>query len=134
MIFQASDSKGKQFLNLLDSDNNIIELSYIKGGSWLKFIGHSNSLCIRASRAITNYAPTSKYRLRFFPREKFRCSCRLYPIELRHYILYECRRFNNYWNPKRDSISHFVMFLEFNPSAFAFSSSASLSISSRSHN
>ena len=35
MIFQASDLKGKQFLNLLDGDNNIIEPSYIKGGSWL---------------------------------------------------------------------------------------------------
>jgi len=31
MTFQASDLKGKYFLNLLDSDDNIIELSYIKG-------------------------------------------------------------------------------------------------------
>jgi len=45
MIFQASDSKGKQFLNLLDSNDNIIELSYIKEESWLKFISHSNLLC-----------------------------------------------------------------------------------------
>ena len=134
MIFQASDSKRKQFLNLLDSNDNIIELSYIKEESWLKFIGHSNSLCARASRAITNHAPTGEYRLRFFPREEFRCPCGLYPIESRCHILHECRRFNNYWNPRRDSISHFVMFLEFNPSAFAFPSSTSLSISSRSHN
>jgi len=33
MIFQASDLKGKQFLNLLDSNSNILELSYIKGRS-----------------------------------------------------------------------------------------------------
>jgi len=33
MIFQASDLKGKQFLNLLDDDNNIIKPFYIKGGS-----------------------------------------------------------------------------------------------------
>ena len=31
MTFQASDFKGKQFLDLLDNDNNIIEPSYIKG-------------------------------------------------------------------------------------------------------
>jgi len=30
MTFQASDLKGKQFLDLLDGDDNIIEPSYIK--------------------------------------------------------------------------------------------------------
>jgi len=83
MIFQASDLKGKQFLNLLNSDGNILELSYIKGGSWLKFFGHSNSLCARAVRAITNHTSTGKYRLRFFPREEFSCLYGVYPIETR---------------------------------------------------
>ena len=32
-MFQASNLKGKQFLDLLDNNNNIIELSYVKGGS-----------------------------------------------------------------------------------------------------
>ena len=32
MTFQASDLKWNQFLDLLDNDNNIIELSYAKGG------------------------------------------------------------------------------------------------------
>jgi len=32
MIFQASDLKRKHFLNLINSDNNIIKPSYIKGG------------------------------------------------------------------------------------------------------
>ena len=32
MTFQASDWKGKHFLELLNNDNNIIKLSYIKGG------------------------------------------------------------------------------------------------------
>ena len=46
MTFQASDLKGKQFLDLLDGDDNIIEPSYVKGGSWLKSFSHSNSLCV----------------------------------------------------------------------------------------
>ena len=33
MIFQALDSKGKHFLNLVDGDNNLIEPSYTKGSS-----------------------------------------------------------------------------------------------------
>ena len=78
MTFQASDLKENQFLDLLNDNNNIIELSYIKGGLWLKTFGHSNSLCAHATRAITNHAPIGEYRLRFFPREEFKCLCSLY--------------------------------------------------------
>jgi len=35
MIFQASDNKGKNFLDLVDDKNNPLELSYSKGGTWL---------------------------------------------------------------------------------------------------
>jgi len=120
MTFQASDGKGKQFLDLLDDDFNTIEPTYTKGGPWLQVFGHSNSLCARAMRAITNHAPIGEYRLRFFPNEDFKCLCNHYPIELRRHILHKCRRFNGYWNPRRDSLNHFTMFLITNPNAFAF--------------
>ena len=122
MTFQVSNQKGWQFLDLINDDDNLIEFesSYINGGFWLKFIGHSNLLYARVTRAIINHTPIGKYRLCFLPKEDFKCSCGLYPIELRYHILYECQRFNNYWNPKRDSLSHFILFLEFNSSAFAF--------------
>ena len=125
MIFQASDMKEKSFLNLTNGDDKTIKLTYIKGSSWLKYFSHSNSLCARALRAITNHAPISEYRLRFFPRKDFSCLCRLYPIKSRRHILHEYRRFNKYWNPRRDSIGHFVMFLELNPNTFAFTNSIS---------
>jgi len=83
MMFQASNFKGNHFLDLLDDNNNIIELTYVKGGSWLKMIGHSNSLCACTTRAITNHTPIGEYRLRFFPREEFKCPCGQYPIESR---------------------------------------------------
>ena len=92
MMFQASNLEGNQFLDLLDDDNNIINIiepSYVKGESWLKMFGHLNSLCMCATRAITNYAPTGKYRLRFFPRKKFKCSCGQYPIESKCHICYD---------------------------------------------
>ena len=66
MMFQASNLKENQFLDLLDDDNNTIEPSYVKGGSWLKMFGHSNSLCVHATRAITNHTLIGEYRLRFF--------------------------------------------------------------------
>ena len=120
MTFQASELKGNHFLDLLDSDNKIIEPTYAKGGSWLKLIGYLNLLCACTIRAITNHAPISKYRLRFFLREEFRCPCSHYPIKSRCHILHDCVRFNGYWNPKRDSFSHFIMFLVLNPNAFSF--------------
>ena len=86
MMFQASNFKGNQFLDLLDDDNNIIKPSYVKSELWLKTFGHSNFLCIYAIRAIMNHAPIGKYRLRFFPKKEFKCSCGLYPIKSRYYI------------------------------------------------
>ena len=82
--------------------------------------GQLNSLCAQAMRSITNHAPIGEYRLRFFPREDFNCSCSVYPIESRRHILYNYSRFNGYWNLRSDSLSHFVMFLKFNPNVFAF--------------
>jgi len=122
MFFQASDNKGRHFLDLLDDDLCPIEPSYAKGGSWIKYFGHSNSLCPRATCTIVNHAPIGEY-LRFFPSEDFSCPCGNYPIETRHHILHECRRFNNYWNPRHDTISHFTLFLEFNKNAFSFEES-----------
>ena len=120
MTFQALNLKGNQFLDLVDNNNNIIEPTYVKEGLWLKVFGHLNSLCVHATRAITNHAPIGKFRLRFFPRKEFKCLYDRYPIETRCYILYECGRFNGYWNPRRDSLSHLIMFLVFNSSAFSF--------------
>ena len=120
MTFQVSEGKGKQFLNLLDDNLNAIEPSYTKGSPWLQMFGHSNSLCAHATRAITNHAPIGEYRLRFFPSLDFSCLCNNYPIELRRYILHECKRFNGYWNSRRDTLKYFIMFLIANPNAFVF--------------
>jgi len=111
MTFQASDLKEKQFLDLLDENNNIIVPSYTKGGSWLKFFSHSNSLCAHALWAITNHAPIGEYRLRFFLSEEFKCFCGSYPIKTRCHILHECNRFNSYWNLRRNSLDYLTMFL-----------------------
>jgi len=61
MLFQASDSKGRNFLELLDDNSNPIELSAVKDRLWLKHFSLSNSLCTRATRAIVNHTPIGKY-------------------------------------------------------------------------
>jgi len=120
VIFQALDYKGKNFLDLNDDDNLPTRPTYSKGGAWLKHIRHSNTLCVHATRTITNHAPIGGYRLRFFPKESFACPCRDYPIESRNHILNGCRQFRNYWNPKRDSLKDIIAFLKFNPGVFSF--------------
>jgi len=109
-----SDLKRKNFLNLLNNDHTIIKPSHTKGGLWIKQFGFSNLLCIWATWAITNHALIGEYWLRFFPREEFSCPYRFYPIKSRCHILYNCRRLNKYWNPKRNTIGQFISFLEFN--------------------
>ena len=110
MTFQASDEKGRNFLDLLDNNLNIIELIYFKRRSQLKYFSYSNSLCIKATRAITNHTLIDEYYLRFFPQENFACPYTLYPIEMRRHILHMYIRYNNYWNPKRDIIAYFIFF------------------------
>ena len=122
MTFQASDLKRCQFLNLHNNDNNLLELLYIKESTWLKYFKHSNSLCARATISITNYAPTSEYRLKFFSQEDFSYLYGNYSIKTRWYILHKCRRYNKYWNLRRNMISHFILFLEFNCRTFTFES------------
>ena len=63
MTFQASDGKDNHFLDFLNNVLNIIELSYSKEGLWLQAFKHSNLLCVRAVRAITNHVPIREYRL-----------------------------------------------------------------------
>ena len=120
MTFQASDGKERHFLELVNDDLKDIRLSYTKGGLWLQLFGHLNMLCACAMRAITNHALIGEYQLRFFPNEEFKCPCGNYPIKSRRHILYDCMRFNGYQNPRRDSLSYFIMFLIANPNAFVF--------------
>ena len=120
MSFQVFDLKGRNFLKLLDEDFNPLELLNIKGSLWLQYFGHSNSLCTRATRAIVNYAPIGEYRLKFFPKKNFSYLYGLYSIESQQHILYDYRRFNNYWNLRRDFIAHFILFLKLNSKAFSF--------------
>ena len=120
MTFQVSDYKENHFLHLFDNDYLSIKPTYIKGGTWLKLIGHSNSLCVRMTRAITNYTSIGKYYSRFFSKENFNCLYKLYPIKSRCYILYKCRKYNNYLNLSRESLNYFITFLEFHSGAFSF--------------
>ena len=123
MYFQASEYKGRNFLNLNNNNNQPIHPMYFKDSAWLKHFSFSNLICVCITRLIMNHTSIGKYELRFFPRELFTCTCRNYPIEIRRHILFDCAWYNKSWNPKRKSLNDVLTFLEFNPGAFCFQES-----------
>ena len=71
-------------------------------------------------KSVHTFVLQQEYYLRFFLKEDFKCPCSLCSIESRRHILHNCMRSNNYQNLRQDTISHFMLFLEFNSSAFSF--------------
>ena len=120
MIFQASNLKGNYFLKILDNDYCMIIPTYTKGGSWINYFSHSNSLYARATRVITNHILIEEYYLRFFLKENFSYLYESYSIKLWWHILHECRKYNKYCNLCRTLLSYFIAFPEYNLRAFFF--------------
>lgn len=120
MIFQASEFKGRKFLELDNDSHNSICPTYSKDRVWMKFCSISNLLCACIIRMIKNHAPIGKYRLRFFSKESITCLYGKYSIEIRKHILFKCLRYNKSWNLKMESLKDILTFLEFNSGVFCF--------------
>ncbi|KAK1219510.1 hypothetical protein PQX77_017778, partial [Marasmius sp. AFHP31] len=63
--FQEAQYKGRQFLELNDLKGKFLRPKYTSGGTWLPYIGRTNSLTSRVIRCITNHAPVGEYYRRF---------------------------------------------------------------------
>ena len=61
MLFQTSDFKGRNFLELLDDNLNPIKLSAIRERLWFQQFSLFNLLYVRATKAIINHAFISEY-------------------------------------------------------------------------
>ncbi|KJA14979.1 hypothetical protein HYPSUDRAFT_208252, partial [Hypholoma sublateritium FD-334 SS-4] len=57
LFFRDPTFAGRQFLQLLDLDDNLIKPSYLKGRSWIPAAKASTSLVSRMTRAILGHAP-----------------------------------------------------------------------------
>jgi len=95
-MFQASDYKERNFLNLNNEKEEHIHSIYLKEGTWPKYYSLSNSLCICLTRVITNHSHIGEYRLKFFPKEFIACPYSNYPIETGRYILFNCLYYTKY--------------------------------------
>ena len=119
--FNYPTVQGQHFLPLRDRNQQFLQPSYSKGGSWLPHIGQSVTLCARVTRAILNHALIGEYRQRFFPAECTQCLYGHCQVETRRHIFANCFRFAH--SPLTDPsplVKDFVDFLKEHPGAFAF--------------
>ena len=114
--FSRGETRGRNFLTLNTEKRTEATPTYAKGGTWMSYLGHSISLCARATRAILNHAPIGEYRARFFPQKTCPCG----QSDRRH-ILTDCPRFaKDRVSLPPPCIGDFIKFLISNSSAFTF--------------
>ena len=119
--FSRGDTRDRHFLATKKDKQNEACPTYTKGGTWLSLLGHSITLCARATRAILNHAPIGEYRAQFHPQEPAACPCGEVDLKTRAHILTDCPRFTK----DRVTLPHpclgdLIKFLTSNPTAFAF--------------
>ena len=88
--FASNTKKGQYFLNFKDKEEQVIKPTYAKGGSWLPFIGFTNSLCTCFTCMTTSHAPIGEYHQRFFPHSPISCPCSKAKIQTHEHIIMEC--------------------------------------------
>jgi len=118
--FKDSKKKGQLFLKFEDDNEKVIKPTYSKGGSWLPYIGISNSICARFTRMMLGHAPIGEYRQRFFPNTPIQCPCGEADVETREHIFMQCNRYDSSFCPRDIHISSFVEFIVGNPTSFCF--------------
>ena len=119
-LFLASQKKGQSFLNFEDEKEQVIKPTYAKGGSWLLFIGFTNSLCAWFTCMTTGHTPIGEYHQRFFLNLSFRCPCGKVEVQTHKYIIMQCSLHKQSTRSCNTVINSFVHFLADNPSAFSF--------------
>jgi len=118
--FQASNNKGNHFLDLYDDNDQILTPTYTKGGTWLRHVSNSNTICARLTRLITNHAPIGEYYQCFFPNKNPQCPCNNGSIETRSHILSQCDLYSSGVTAYDLSLSGTINFLKRNPNASSF--------------
>jgi len=118
--FTTNPKKCQCFLDFEDENQKVIKPTYAKGGSWLPFIGFTNSLCACFTRMTTGHAPIGEYRQRFFPHLSTNYSCGEAEVQPQEHIVMKCDIYDPSIRPCNIVINSFVHFLVDNPGAFSF--------------
>jgi len=102
--------------------------SHLKGGTWLKDVGHSSSLIAQMVRGLTSHAPIGHYRKQFkVGNQDESCPhCEGGPSETFRHVLFKCLKHPT-WPPDMPNFTeatpyweHFGKFIMDNPTAYAF--------------
>ncbi|CAA7267593.1 unnamed protein product [Cyclocybe aegerita] len=74
-MFQDSTYQGSEFLELQQPDGWLIQPSYLNGGPWLSYFGHSISEFACICQCITGHVPIGAYYCHFKINEPHGCTC-----------------------------------------------------------
>jgi len=85
--FSSSQKKSQLFLDFEDKKEQVLKLTYAKGGSWLLSIGFFNSLCAQFTHMTTGHAPIGKYHQRFFPNFSTSYPCSKVEVQTHEHIV-----------------------------------------------
>jgi len=118
--FANSLKKGQCFLDFEDEKQQVIKPTYAKGGSWLPFIGFTNSICARFTYITTGHALIGEYRQRFFLYLLTSCPCNEAKVQTHEHIIMECDLHDPSTRLYNIIINSFVHFLVDNPGTFSF--------------
>jgi len=87
--FTDNPKKRQCFLNFENKEQKVIKPTYAKGGSWLLFIGFTNSLCACFTCMTTSHAPIGEYRQRFFLHLPTNYMCSEAEVQTQEHIIME---------------------------------------------
>jgi len=118
--FKNSRRKGQLFLEFEDDKEHVIKPTYTKGGSWLPYIGVSNSVCTRFTHMMLGHAPIGEYQQRFFPNMPLHCPCGKADIKTHEHIFMQCEQYDSSFRQRDICITSFVEFIVGNLMSFCF--------------
>ena len=108
---------GRKFLHLEQLDGELLRLTTVKGGPWIRAAGTEPTLMAQLTRCLTGHAPIGEYYERFNIPEPTRCDCGA-PLQTRTHVICACPSHKR--KPMPGQLHSLVGFLRANPLVFAF--------------
>ncbi|CAA7263695.1 unnamed protein product [Cyclocybe aegerita] len=115
--FQDPTYRGYEFLELQQPDGRPLQPSYLNGGPWLSYFGHSITEFACICWCITGHAPIGVYYRRFKINEHHGCTCGA-ALQSRQHVLFRCHDRYSVHYPR--FLGDIALFMKYNPTAFGF--------------
>ncbi|CAA7270636.1 unnamed protein product [Cyclocybe aegerita] len=115
--FQDPTYRGSEFLELQRPDGRLIQPSYLNGGPWLSYFGHSITEFACVCQCITGHTPIGVYYRCFKINEPHGCTCGA-ALQFCQHVLFRCC--DQYFTHYPRFLGDIASFMKYNPTVFGF--------------